>query len=181
MQAIITKYIGPTNIRGSRIRAFCEGGSITIGYPHELSGEDVYRKAAVALCERLGWTAEKGYSRSIAPDFSNLIGGVTKTGYVFTFAPIDEARVELAKMVRFVTCAPDRYTSMNPYGRPEVRSALRVLGGSETSYDAAETTLKAAGIAIPYLTANGDEPTKVKAPCVVAPGCYEVDIDGRKL
>ncbi len=30
-------------------------------------------------------------------------------------------------------------------------------------------------------TASGDYPTKVKAPCVVAPGCYEVDIDGRKL
>ena len=28
-------------------------------------------------------------------------------------------------------------------------------------------------------TANGDYPTKVKAPCVVAPGCYEVDINGK--
>jgi hypothetical protein len=30
-------------------------------------------------------------------------------------------------------------------------------------------------------TANGNYPTKVKAPCVVAPGCYEVDINGKKL
>jgi hypothetical protein len=30
-------------------------------------------------------------------------------------------------------------------------------------------------------TANGYYPTKVKAPCVVAPGCYEVGINGRKL
>jgi hypothetical protein len=30
-------------------------------------------------------------------------------------------------------------------------------------------------------TANGDYPTKVKAPCVVAPGCWEVDINGKKL
>jgi hypothetical protein len=28
---------------------------------------------------------------------------------------------------------------------------------------------------------NGDYPTKVKAHCVVAPGCWEVDIDGKRI
>lgn len=74
MQAISTKYIGPSNVRGSRIKATCEAGSLTIGYPHELSGEDCHRKAAEALRDKLGWQGE-------------LIGGGTQTGYCFVFAP----------------------------------------------------------------------------------------------
>jgi hypothetical protein len=75
MKAITTKYIGPTNYRGSRIKASDEDhNSITIPYPHELSGEEVYRKAAVALCVKMKWS-------------TNLVAGGTKDGYVFCFAP----------------------------------------------------------------------------------------------
>jgi hypothetical protein len=55
MQAILTKYIGATNTKGSRIKATCDAGSVTISYPHELSGDAVYRAAADALCKKLGW------------------------------------------------------------------------------------------------------------------------------
>lgn len=73
MKAISTKYIGPTNVRGSRIKAYdSDNNQVTIGYPHELSGEDVYRKAAEALRDKMGWTGE-------------LIGGGTRDGYVFVF------------------------------------------------------------------------------------------------
>ncbi len=73
MKAISTKYIGPTNTRGSRIKAFdCDNNAVTIPYPYELSGEDVHRKAAEALRDKMGWTGE-------------LIGGGTKDGYVFVF------------------------------------------------------------------------------------------------
>ena len=72
MQAIVTKYIAPTNTRGARIRAFCEPGSITIEWDYVLNREANYRKAAVALCERLGWTGE-------------MLAGSTKSGYVFVF------------------------------------------------------------------------------------------------
>lgn len=73
MKAISTKYIGPTNSRGSRIKAFdSDNNQVTISYPYELSGEDVYRKAAEALRDKMGWTGE-------------LIGGGTKDGYVFVF------------------------------------------------------------------------------------------------
>jgi hypothetical protein len=61
MQAIVTRYLGPTDYRGSRIKATCDAGSITIPYPHELSGEDVHRKAAEALVDRLGWNEAGGY------------------------------------------------------------------------------------------------------------------------
>ena len=40
MTAIITKYHGPTNTRGSRITAYANGHKATISYPYELSGMD---------------------------------------------------------------------------------------------------------------------------------------------
>lgn len=53
MQAIITKYYGPTNSRGSRIKASCERGTIWFPYPHEISGtENVHRAAVAALIKK---------------------------------------------------------------------------------------------------------------------------------
>jgi hypothetical protein len=73
MKAIFTKYHGPTNFKGSRISAADEDGNrISISYPHELSGEAVYRKAAEALCAKMNWTGP-------------LVGGSHKRGYVFVF------------------------------------------------------------------------------------------------
>lgn len=74
MQPIFTKYISPAAIKGSRIKAYCDDGSITIDYPHELSGDAVYRAAADVLCKKLGWAGE-------------LIGGRYKNGMVFVFSP----------------------------------------------------------------------------------------------
>ncbi len=73
MKAIMTKYAGPTNTRGSRITASDEDGNrITISYPYELSGEAVHRKAAEALCSKMGWDGQ-------------LASGSLKNGYVFVF------------------------------------------------------------------------------------------------
>lgn len=52
MQAILTKYLPATNCKGSRIKATCDRGSITVSYPHELSGEAVHVYAADKLIER---------------------------------------------------------------------------------------------------------------------------------
>jgi hypothetical protein len=77
MQAIQTKYFGPTNNRGSRIKAFCAAGSITISYPYELSGQACHRAAADTLIKKLGW---------IESSYGELIGGQLKSGdYVFVF------------------------------------------------------------------------------------------------
>ena len=65
MQAIHTKYIPCTNTRGSRIKATCERGSITIDYPHELSGDEVHREAVRQLLER--FVSEDWAERSIPP------------------------------------------------------------------------------------------------------------------
>ena len=74
MQAIITKFFGPGNVRGSRIKATAGGGhSITIGYRHDLDTEEAHVAAALALAKKMGW---KG----------TLIGGGLKTGFAFVFS-----------------------------------------------------------------------------------------------
>ena len=77
MQAIITKYLPVTNTRGSRIKATCAAGSVTIGYPHEFSGMVCHAAAAKALVEKLGW----GFAH-----YGDLLGGQLSSGdYVFVF------------------------------------------------------------------------------------------------
>lgn len=49
MQAILTRYLPVTDSRGSRIKALCTRGSVTIPYPYELSGDEVHREAVRAL------------------------------------------------------------------------------------------------------------------------------------
>lgn len=74
-KAIVTKYIAATNTRPSRIKASDEdGNTITIPYDHSLSHDQRYAKAAVALCEKMGWG-------------TNLVGGSIKNGYVFVTLP----------------------------------------------------------------------------------------------
>jgi hypothetical protein len=49
MQAIITKYLGPTKARPSRIKATAWRCSVTVPYSHEISPVANYRAAAEAL------------------------------------------------------------------------------------------------------------------------------------
>ena len=77
MQAITTKFLGPTNARGSRIKASAYAGSITIGYAHELNNEENHRAAAVALCEKFGWIGADTLISAQLP----------KSGSVFVFSP----------------------------------------------------------------------------------------------
>ena len=56
MQAIQTKYLPATNTKQSRIKAFCNAGSITIGYPHEHDEARAHYSAAQALIVQLKWT-----------------------------------------------------------------------------------------------------------------------------
>lgn len=52
-QAITTKYIGPTNTRGSRIKASAQCGSVTISYDDSL--RDPHTEAAKAFAVKMGW------------------------------------------------------------------------------------------------------------------------------
>jgi hypothetical protein len=55
LQAIQTKYMGPTNFRGSRVKAECRAGSITLSWDDALNSDENHIKAAKALIKKLGW------------------------------------------------------------------------------------------------------------------------------
>lgn len=61
MQAIQTKYHGPTDHSGSRISATCDAGRIIIGWDHALNVADNHRAAADALVVKLGWDGERSW------------------------------------------------------------------------------------------------------------------------
>lgn len=56
MKAIVVKYHGPTNTKGSRYTATAEGGArITISKDYSLNADECRKKAALALCDKMGW------------------------------------------------------------------------------------------------------------------------------
>jgi len=79
MIAILTKYLGPTNARGARIKAWRGDDptvSVTIPYDYAGGAEQRHRDAAEQLCARFDWLQ----------DGMVLVGGGTQTGYAFVFA-----------------------------------------------------------------------------------------------
>ncbi len=76
-QAIVTKYIGPSNTKGSRIKARSAAGSLTVHLDNALNIEDNHAKAAEALANKYKWPGEWH------------IGGMPDdTGYCFVCADI---------------------------------------------------------------------------------------------
>lgn len=55
-QAIVTKYIGPTNHRGSRVVASCQAGSLTMTWDDGIGANENHTSAARALASLLGWS-----------------------------------------------------------------------------------------------------------------------------
>lgn len=73
MQAIQTKYFSPTLHKGSRIKATCEAGSITVNWNYSSDTELNHVTAAFMLMAKLGWAG-------------NLVTGQLKDGsYVHVF------------------------------------------------------------------------------------------------
>lgn len=54
-QAITTKYLGPTNHRGARIKASAQAGSVTVSWDHSMSPQQNHVEAARALALVYGW------------------------------------------------------------------------------------------------------------------------------
>lgn len=74
-QAIHTKFLGPTDYRGARIKATCDAGSITVGYDHALDTGPNHAVACETLIRKLGWERH-----------GRWVGGSAKcnpTGFVF--------------------------------------------------------------------------------------------------
>jgi hypothetical protein len=74
VQAITTKYIGPSNTRSGRIKASAAAGSVTIPYPSQHGMERAHATAALALCEKLGWSGTLAQG-----------GMPSDSGYAFVF------------------------------------------------------------------------------------------------
>ena len=70
----MTKYLGATDHRGSRIKATSGSGlTLTTAWDHELDVEENHRNAALALANQLGWAGD-------------WLGGGLKEGYAFVMS-----------------------------------------------------------------------------------------------
>ena len=61
MQAIHTKYHGPTNSKGSRFSARAQRGRMSVSYDDALNADGNHRAAALALCNRFADEDVKKY------------------------------------------------------------------------------------------------------------------------
>lgn len=86
-QAIQTKFLSPTNFRGSRIKASCARGSLTI--PFNSCRDDEHIFTAQALCNKFIQEDEKQYERGMAHKSfwrNKFVSGQLKNGnYVHVF------------------------------------------------------------------------------------------------
>ena len=72
MQTISTKYLGPTNHKGSRFKATHSGGftSVTMPMDYSMEASGNHTRVAFMLAEKLKWEGD-------------YIGGHTKDGMIF--------------------------------------------------------------------------------------------------
>jgi len=101
--AIFTKYLGPTNTHGSRIKAWAAGSLsggrtpyVVVPYMHGMSQEMNHDSAALELAEQLGW-------------FGSWVGGDHDTGRVFVHVALGNP------------AASFNVTSKKPQGRTVAR------------------------------------------------------------
>jgi hypothetical protein len=78
-QAIVTKYLPPTNIRGSKVSVKAFAGRQTIAWDHALNDEENHRRAAAIFADRLGWL-----------DRNTLYGGSMPDGSGYCFVLVSE-------------------------------------------------------------------------------------------
>lgn len=71
MQAIRTKFFGPTNTRGERIQASAEAATIYVSWDYCLGVEGNHKAACEALRAKLGWNSAAGstYTPMVAGEF----------------------------------------------------------------------------------------------------------------
>jgi hypothetical protein len=87
MQAIKTKYIGPTDFKGSRVKAECDALTIVVEWDDALDTEANHIAAAKQLCQRLAARNEKAYGKNSGDGWLRpfLTGGLKNDGYAHVF------------------------------------------------------------------------------------------------
>ena len=76
-QAIETRYLRATNVRGARIKATAWAGSVTVPYDYELDAADAHKAAADALIAKFGWKGTYAQGGNVKGDgyyFVNVEG-----------------------------------------------------------------------------------------------------------
>lgn len=76
MQAIRTRYIGPSNVKGSRIQAKCEAKTIYVSYDHALNIDENHNAARQALVRLMGWDS---------PYYAPMVSGCFENDYYHVF------------------------------------------------------------------------------------------------
>lgn len=89
MQAIRTKYHGPTNYRGSRYSASAERGRISVPCDHSKNVDENHKAAALALVHRFADEDAKKYAtkKDLNPWLRPFVSGTLPDGsqaHVFT-------------------------------------------------------------------------------------------------
>lgn len=73
MKAIVTKYHGPTNVKGARMSASdMDGKRVIRSYRHDMNSEDNHKYIAQELCIKMKWSG-------------TLYMGAIKGGYAHVF------------------------------------------------------------------------------------------------
>jgi hypothetical protein len=112
MQAIITKYFGPTNTRGSRVKATAAAGSVSLPYDSALNSDENHRAVAEALCKKLGWVSSPNNL------YTTLAQGQLPNGdNVFTFIP-KEYDLAVVAVCETRLAISKGENNGNPHGRP---------------------------------------------------------------
>lgn len=104
MQAIKTKYMGPTDYRGARIKASAEPGSVTVPYDHALNPEQNHAAACLALAEKLDW------------DWGEWIGGSLDSGDFYAWVA-DDGHSSAEDMLERARGSHDRLERRRPRRR----------------------------------------------------------------
>jgi hypothetical protein len=123
-QAIVTKYIPASNVRGSRVKAITASGiSLTLHYDSGLNSYENHVAAAEALQAKMKWPGD-------------MVGGATKDGYAFTFRdtfarenPAPRGRVTVKAAIAAIRDIPEMSAS---YKDGEYR--VRMKGAPDADY-----------------------------------------------
>ena len=114
MQAIRTRYMGPTNAKGSRVQAKCEAKTIYIEWDDALNSEENHKAACDAIITRMGWNS---------PHFGCSISGVFDGDYYWV-----EDQKRLTVLKGLVNHIRDGSFSGNPWCKKSFLDAVAVIG-----------------------------------------------------
>jgi hypothetical protein len=84
-QAIVTKYLGPTDHQGARIKATSGGGlTLTVAWDYASDVEDNHQAAANALADKYNWRNPGNGKR-----YAYVGGSIPGSGFAFVQVETD--------------------------------------------------------------------------------------------